>query len=525
MPWRRPPQGRTAFGEQADGEGAVTGVSASAMPHHAVADVSTSEIRTRSVHGSGFVLALQMVRLFVRLGSMVIIARLLSPADFGLVAMVLPVVAFASAFQELGLGAATVQKASVTFQQISTLFWINAAASGVLAALLAVGAPYVAAFYGNGQLTDITIAFAGILLVSGLAAQHLALFRRQMRFVALSFIDSAAMVTGVALGLLAAWFGAGFWALVVMNGMEAALRFILLWIVSGWTPGRPGNWRGVAPMVAFGGNMVASTVIFYVVRHLDNILIGKYWGDIALGLYSRAYNLVLLPIANITDPVSGIVIAALSRLQNDPDQYRAYFLRAVCLTASLGMPVAVFCIVEAELVIGIVFGKQWHDAVPIYTALGPVAIAATFNSSTYWVYASLGRAERQLRWAVIASSTFALSFVLGLPYGPIGVGIAYSGAFCLLQLPSLAYCFRGTPIRLRDFLLMVSVPGLASLAASGATLVAHRMTTVESPIAALGIAGTVFSATYGAAYLAHPIGRQNLQHIRGILEELKSRVR
>lgn len=495
------------------------------MPDRAVADVSNGEIRARSVHGSGFVLALQLLRLFVRLGSMVVIARLLSPADFGLVAMVLPVVAFASAFQELGLGAATVQKASVTFQQISTLFWINATASGVLAALLAVGAPYVASFYGNAQLTDITVAFAGILLVSGLAAQHLALFRRQMKFVALSFIDSAAMVTGVAVGLLSAWFGAGFWALVVMNGTEAVVRLTLLWIVSGWTPGRPGNLRSVASMVAFGGNMVASSVIFYVVRHLDNILIGKYWGDVALGLYSRAYNLVLLPIANITDPVSGIIIAALSRLQDHPDQYRAYFLRAVCLTASLGMPIAVFCIVEAELVIGIVFGKQWHEAVPIYIALGPVAITATFNSSTYWVYASLGRAERQLRWAVIASSIFALSFVLGLPYGPIGVGIAYSAAFCLLQLPSLAYCFRGTPIRLGDFLLMISVPGLASLAAAGVTLAVHRMVAVANPIATLGIAGLAFFASYGAAYLAHPVGRQNLHHLRGILAELKSRVR
>ncbi|MCH7559555.1 MAG: lipopolysaccharide biosynthesis protein [Planctomycetes bacterium] len=285
------------------------------------------------------------------MGSLAVLARLLTPGDFGLIAMVTVVTGFVALFKDMGLSMATVQKAHINHAQVSTLFWINMAISAVIMALTALIAPGVAWFYHEPRLTWITLAMAAAFIFGGLTIQHQALLRRQMRFGTLTLIEVVSMLVGAAMAIIFAWYGAGYWALVVMQLGIAITTAVGVWFVSGWRPGLPVRGSGVRPMLTFGGYLTAFSFVNYLGGSAPSVLLGRFCGDHVLGLYSKAYSLLLLPIKQINGPVSLVGMPALSRLQKDPVQYRRYYSKIVSLVLLLTMPMAVLLFVTADDVI------------------------------------------------------------------------------------------------------------------------------------------------------------------------------
>jgi PST family polysaccharide transporter len=258
-----------------------------------------ADLKGRSIRGGAVTLTGQGCRFALQTGSIVILARLLTPGDFGLIAMVTAITGFIASFKDAGLSMATVQREKIDHAQVSTLFWINVVLSTAMMLLIAVLAPAIAWLYGEPRLVWLTLGLAGSFIFAGLAVQHQALLRRQLRFRALVAI-------------------------------------------------LPRRGCGVRSMLAFGGNLTVSHVVNNGARNLDNVLIGSVWGASLLGAYSKAYQLLLLPFQQFASPVTAVALPVLSRLQGDPQRFRRYFRGGIMLLTALGMPLVAFAFVTAH---------------------------------------------------------------------------------------------------------------------------------------------------------------------------------
>jgi PST family polysaccharide transporter len=380
--------------------------------------------------------------------STVVLARLLTPADFGLVAMVTTITGLAQGFADLGLSEATIQREQISHHQVSNLFWINVSVGLALMMATAASAPVLAWFYREPRLKDVTLLLSLTFLIGGLRVQHYALLQRQMRFVAMAIRDVGAYVIAVPAAIIMAWRGAGYWAIVALPLILSFTATLLSWLMVRWIPDLPRRDAKVGSLLAFGGNVAASYFMLNVNRSADTVLIGRYWGAGPLGLYSRAYNLLMQPVRQLYVPVGSVAIPALSRLQNDPERFARYFLRTINLMAWICAPVFGFLFVTAEPMTVLVLGHQWREAAPVFQILVVSALGQLLFGSTLWVFVSRGQSGRLLKLTLITSPAFICSYLMGLPFGIKGV--ALTGSLVLLaMLPwILKYTFRETRLTL-----------------------------------------------------------------------------
>jgi PST family polysaccharide transporter len=471
-----------------------------------------ADLKGRSIRGGAVTFLAQVAKFVIQIGSTAVLARLLMPADFGLVAMVSAVTGLIGSFGDLGLSSATIQRADVTHRQVSTLFWINMAVSLLISAIVAALAPGIAWFYHEPRLTWITLVSAGGIVFGGLTTQHYALLTRQMRFGAMALVQTLPQLASVLVAIVLAMAGWGYWALVLMGIVAGAGTAMVSWIASGWRPGLPSRTSGVGSMLAFGGHLTGFNLLNYLTRNADNILIGRFLGAGSLGIYSKAYGLLMFPVQQINAPVNGVVLPALSRLQSQPDRYRRYFCRAVEGIAFIGMPIIIFSFVDARFVVLTVLGVKWIGAVDIFRLLAPAALVGTINSAPAWIFTSLGRADRQFLWAAISTPIILAGFIIGLKWGVAGVAASFSVTFTLCFVLFALDACRHSPIRLRDFALALAPPLCASAVATLVTGVIGLH--LNLPAAGrLALDAGIFSAVYAAVSIAFPSGRSFLKSL------------
>ena len=252
----------------------------------------------------------------------------------------------------------------------------------------------------------------------------------------------------VPIAIVMAWRGAGYWALVALP-LTLNLLMILSWLMVNWRPSLPHRGAQVGSMIAFGGNVAASYFIITVSRSADNVLIGRYIGAGPLGLYSRAYNLLMLPVRQLSSPAASVAIPAFSRTQGDPERFARYYLRAVNLLMWISAPIFGFLFVAAQPVIILLLGNQWRGAAPVFQILAICALTQLLLESTIWLFVSRGQSQQLLKLLLVISPIIVGSYALGLPFGIKGV--ALSGSLVLLAiLPGmLKFAFRGTNLTLQ----------------------------------------------------------------------------
>jgi O-antigen/teichoic acid export membrane protein len=424
-------------------------------------------LKKQAVRGSVYILSSQIVLQGIRFISTIVMARLLTPAEFGLIAMIAAVTSFMGQFNELGLSQATIQHEDLKHQQVTNLFWINAAL-GVLSAILVMAlAPAIVWFYHEPRLFWLTIALGVGFLFGGFSVQHQALIQRQMRIGTLSLINIMSCFLAIAVGIAAALMGAGVWALVYMPLVEGFVRVVAVWLACPWRPGLPLRGSGTWRMLIFGGNLTGANVVNYFSRNVDSMLIGRRWGAEPLGLYSKAYALLLMPIRQVTTPIAMVAIPALSRLQSEPQRYRRFYLKAVSLIACTTIPAVVFLIVMSGEVITVVLGRQWTGASAIFAILGVCALIQPVLNSTGWLYVSIGRTDRMFKGTIVWSIAAVASFFIGLPYGAVGVATAYTIFNLVFVIPFIHYAVEPTPVRTVDVLKAVWLWFAAGLIAGG----------------------------------------------------------
>jgi O-antigen/teichoic acid export membrane protein len=423
-------------------------------------------LKQKAVRGGFVKLCAQAANLLIRVASLAILARLLDPTDFGLVAMVTAVTGLLSRFRDFGLSTATIQQKDITGGQISTLFWINLLIGGMLAAAAAAGAPYIAAFYQEPRLVWITIVLAGSFLVNAAGVQHAALLNREMRFTALALIDIASLIISTAIGIAMAFAGLGYWALVAMAVAQPGAFSVFVWLVAAWVPGWPQRRAHIRSMLGFGGTITLNGIVVYVAYNLEKVLLGRFWGADALGIYGRAYQLVNIPTDNLNSAVGDVAFAALSRISDDPSRFKRYFLKGYSLIVALTLPITLACALFADELIFVVLGPKWGLAAPIFRYLAPTILIYAMINPLWWLLFSQGLVGRSLKISLVLAPLVMASYVVGLPHGPTGVALAYSAIMTLWVIPHIMWCIHGTVIQLRDIALAVSRPLLSAAVAA-----------------------------------------------------------
>lgn len=439
------------------------------------------DLKGRFVRGSAITMLGQAASFIVHTGSTIVLARLLTPQDYGLIAMVTAVTGFIMIFKDLGLSTATVQKAQTNHQQISTLFWINVAISTIAMLVTAALSPAIAWFYNEPRLIWIGLALSTSFLFVGLSVQHQALLRRQMRFGAVVTRDIASMLVGVVLAILLAWFGAAYWAIVAMQVGTAVSGTIMLWLVCKWRPGLPVRGAGVRSMLHFGLDITGFQIVNYFARNADKILLGRFHGSYVTGLYSRAYSLFMLPISQIRAPLIAVAIPALSHIQNEPTRYARYYYKLSSFIAFVTMPLAGFLFVCSESLIRLLLGEKWMDANLIFKILAVAAFIQAVETTRGLTLISLGLSKKYLKVGIFTSAVFVLAFAVGVRWGARGVALSYVISEYLIMIPSLWYSFRKTPVSVLGFFKVISQPAVTSLVATAIMFLGYKFLLANQP--------------------------------------------
>lgn len=462
----------------------------------------TGNLKGRAMRGGVTTIVSQSIRFALQTASTILLARLLAPAEFGLVAMVSAVTGFIAMFKDAGLSMATIQREHITRAQVSNLFWINLALSFVLMIATIAIAPLISWFYSEPRLTLITTAIAFTFLLSGLTVQHQALLRRQMRFTDLAVIQVVVSIISVFSGVIAAIALRNYWALIIASTSGVVANAACVWLLVRWIPSLPTRGSGVKPMLAFGGNLTGFSTITYFARNADNLLIGWWWGPASLGVYTKAYSLFTLPLSQVNGPLSMIAVPLLSRLQGDSERYKRAYLTILHTLTRLLLPWIAFAIVCADWIIAITLGEQWQEATPVFRSLAIVALVQPLSNTIGWLFVSQSRTGEQLRWGAVGGILTIVSFVLSIPYGIQVLAIAYSVSGLIIRTPLLIWWIgRSGPISSQDIYSTLIPNVLYSLVIGAFLLAGKKILWGNNMFLGLSISVAAVSAiTLGAIY-------------------------
>lgn len=427
-----------------------------------------SRLRRTVLSGLGWQTGGALASQGIALGVGVLLARALSPAEFGLVAMVGVVSGFLGVYTQLGLGAAVVQMREAGEAHLSSAFWVNVAAGLAFSVALLAAAPLLAWFYGEPALTALASVLALEFAVSSLAVVQLALLRREMRFARLSLVDAGASLASGLLAVGLALSGWGVWSLVARSLAATVLRTAALWGLSDWRPRPIFRVEALRELMGFARPLLGTETLNYWTRNLDGLLLGRFAGAEALGLYNRAYRLLLVPLQSGTRVVGSVLFPALSRIRDERSRVRSIFVRSARGVALASFPVHLGLLATADLAIPSVFGPQWTPMVPIariFAVTGLVQSLASLNRS---LYLSQGRTDLLLRYGLLLRLNLILGIVVGLRWGAVGVAAGYTIASLANYYPNTRIAGGLVGLRVGD--VLGAVAGVLGCAAAAAAL-------------------------------------------------------
>jgi O-antigen/teichoic acid export membrane protein len=438
----------------------------------------------------------------LRLGTLVVLARLLAPADFGVMAMVMAAIGIGELLRDLGLSQATVRAEQLTHGQLNTLFWINLCFGLLMALICVAAAPSLSLLLADARVGPVAAAMGLSFLFNGLATQHLALLRRTLRFASIARIHLCAAALGSVTALTLAALGAAYWALVAAAIVNSATNAVGAWRSSGWRPGAPAWDPAAKPMLSFGGYLVGFGLLTYAAQHAHIILIGRFFGAAAAGLYVRASALMTQPMSYAMEPLRLILPATLSRLQADPQAFRQNYLGTLSPLLLGVAPFGVWLALTAADVVHLLLGRQWSGTGIVLGWLALSAVPQAINISSGWLYMARGDARAMMRWGAMGWSVVIALLMLGLLWGTTGVAVMYSLSMYLLVVPCMHYACRGTEITLADIWQQAWRPAAGAVLAALPLALVLQLGVDWPAVLRLGLG----SAVFGFVYLALMFG-------------------
>jgi O-antigen/teichoic acid export membrane protein len=458
-----------------------------------------SGLLARVLQGSFWMLNSNLLGRAVNLARGIVLARLLVPGDFGLFGLASVVTGFTALFGDVGAGIFLVYSEAGIDEHADTAFWVNLGVAILLATSTLSMGPLVARIYHRPDLVPVLAVLAFSLFLQTATTVHRNLLRRELRFRALAMIDILMTLVGFAAGVSLAWWGYGVWSFVVSALLGNAASALLLFYVLGWVP----RWRisadSVRKLALFSGWYLAQAVAWYLVLNVDNLMVGKFLGIDALGIYGLAYNYALLPITFVAGSLGTVVFAELPRLYSDATRFWAAYFRLSRLLAGIVCPMAAALVVVAPDIFPLLFGNKWNSAIV------PFQILAVYGAvRCLWLdpFSSLGKFELSF-WVGVGMFLFSgLAIYVALPFGQVGVAVAVLFAVGAAHLTSLYIVSRSLREWMRGFRNSAPYFLTAAFACAAAATVRHEFAASVSgrkELLVLVSLSTVFGI-YGAVF-------------------------
>jgi PST family polysaccharide transporter len=414
-------------------------------------------------HSLGWSATSQFGRQSFQLVVTIVLARLLSPTDFGLVAMATVITGFISIFGDLGTSAAVIQKQDSSTKFLSSVFWLNVGFGLLVMFFIIIIAPLVAAFYQEQRLVSILYVLSAIFPVMGLASLQRALLEKSMSFNTLAGIELASTAIGGIAAIAAALSNAGTWSLVVQAMGTTVSTAVLVWLCSAWRPRFEMSIGEIKKIGVFSANLTGFNIFNYWARNADKLLIGKFLGSQDLGYYTLAYGILMFPIMNLSAVIGRVLFPYLSNMQADEAQFRKTYLKTIRGIALITFPVMALLFVLAEPFVDIVFGANWLPVVPLLLIFAPIGAVQSVGHPVGVIYMVKGQTGLLLRWGIFSGLIAISSFIIGLRWGVIGVAVSYAVAVALLTYPVNAIPFRLIGLKVKDGLRVLWRPALSAL--------------------------------------------------------------
>lgn len=416
---------------------------------------TTSGPPSESIRGGAAIAGAKIGRQVLVLFITVLLARLLTPEEFGAVAVIAAVLALGLVLQEAGLSTATIQRERVSTQAISTMWWINALLGLALTLLFVAMAHPIADFLRQPELVTLCRVTSLTFLLNGLVVQHRALLQRSSRFVTTARIDIGSALIGGLCAVAFAFAGFGYWALAAQMLVTDTLALLMLGLAVRWPLTRPAMTGEVREMLAFGWSILGFNMVVTVAFNLHVVLLGRGVGTAAAGVYTRAYALASLPQSLLQGAAAHVALPRLSRVQRDGAGFAAFYYGGVQLLTLVALPIVLAFAVFGDQIALLVYGSQWGAVSDLLRIFAVGLSVAPLLHSTGPVFQARGEPHRMFRWGLFGACVIMLGTVVGLQWGTIGVACGWSAAMLLLLLPCLIYCYRGTDLTIRRLIRAV----------------------------------------------------------------------
>ncbi len=406
----------------------------------------SDSIRSKAIKGAGATIYAQIALQSVSVAVTIIMARLLTPSDYGMVTMVNIFVLLLQNFGINGFTETILNADTLDHRQASSLFWIQVFSSSILMTLLMACSSLLAYFYKTPQLKMITIVMSTSILFSGMSTINTAILIRNLQFGKTAIIRLASVVLSGIVAVTLAGNGGGYYSIVTRRVCETFVLVIGAWIACAWRPGLPAINHQIIKMVRYGITIYGNFLLNYFSRNLDKMLIGKFLGPQQLGSYDRAYYLSTLPASQVAAPLSQVGVATLSRLRTEPEKFRKYFGNVLSLLTFSGLFLSTVLSVSGYDLILFLLGPEWSVAGKVFACFSPsIGIIVVYQMNT-WLHLSLGESGRLIRWNLFSFLLVLCGYCIGLPFGAIGVAVAYSVSYIWILVPSIWYA--GRPLRM-----------------------------------------------------------------------------
>ena len=379
----------------------------------------------------------------------------LTPEDVGLVGMVSVFTGLAPVLIDLGTRDAAVQKSKITEEEVSALFWLTMGIGGALAILLAIASPLIVAYNEEARLQKIAFTSAITFILAAASCQHTALLRRAMMFQQIAIIEVGANLIGSVGAIVMALAGWGYWALVAKPIIAAMFTLVAVCYYCRWVPGIPRLTEGVKEMLRFGLNVTGFTITDYVGRAADRFAIGGKSGTTELGYYNQAFFVYDNTLGLLAISLHGVAVASLSKLRDNAEELRRSWAKALSTLAFYAMPAFALLAVTSQDFIVLLLTDKWYYSGTIVSVLALRGIPHVVERTLGWLHVPAGRSDRWMRWGVIGSVTQVIALFCGLPFGTMGVAVAYVISMYVLFIPAIAYAGQPLGIGAKDVIRTV----------------------------------------------------------------------
>jgi PST family polysaccharide transporter len=384
-----------------------------------------TDLKQRTIRALSWSLILKVGSQIISFSIGIVIARLLMPDDFGLLAMAMVFVGVSSLLSNVGLGSAIIQSQHLSKTDLSTIFWLNMVLASLMATLLYSSSEHISRLYQRIELVEIIETLSVVFLINATATVPRTLLMKDLEFKSIAKSDLIAMFSSGLVAITFAKYGLGYWSLVAQSVSSGVISCILIWLKSKWFPSLIFSFYSVKKIFRFSISVFLTQTLQFITRNIDKFLLGRYLGGEQLGIYDKAYSILMFPLTNISHVIGSVMFPSLSSIQNDKERVRSIYLKVTGVIALCSFPILGGLYVVSDFFVICIIGEHWAAAIPIIKILSIGGFITTITSVTGAIYLSQGAADLQLKVNLITRPIAIISVLIGLHWGIIGIALGF----------------------------------------------------------------------------------------------------